>query len=200
MSAAGRTAAVGLFAAFVVAGAAAGAVAQGAATGQGAAIGQGAAVAQGAATAPGGATSSHAPAWVTVPSGWRPMAELALPRAAPAGSSLSIEPASAFGDPALGCFALVQAVSVPAADFEIQPATDRIIRDLGAAGLAIGPGATASDVSFAGLGVEGRLRIAAAAEGPRVALRSVACFYNDREPARCRTTCQTMLDSAGARQ
>jgi hypothetical protein len=126
------------------------------------------------------------------------MAELAPPRAAPAGSALSIEAASAFGDPALGCFALVQGVSVPADDFEVQRATARITRDLGAAGLAIGPGATGSDVPFAGLGFEGRMRITAAAEGGRVALRSVACFYNGRE--RCRTACQTMLDSAGARR
>jgi hypothetical protein len=128
------------------------------------------------------------------------MAELAPPRAVPADSALSIEAAAAFGDPALGCFALVQGVSVPATDFELQRATDRIIGDLGAAGFTVRAGATSSDVPFAGGGFEGRMRVTTAAGAGRVALRSVACFYNQREPARCRTACQTMLDSAGARQ
>jgi hypothetical protein len=76
---------------------------------------------------------------------------------------------------------------------------EAIMRQLQGAEYTAGP--IAAELPFVGHGVQGRMRVATepAAED-RIAVLSVACFYNDREPERCRPTCDAMLDSAGARR
>lgn len=126
------------------------------------------------------------------------MAELVPAGQARAGEgAVRADPPRAYGDPASGCFALLQRVSAPVVGFDQARAIERLVRDLQAAGFQAGPGA--SELPFAGHGFEGRMRVVAAPDGgDRIALRSAACFYNGREPDRCRAACQAMLDSAGA--
>lgn len=137
-----------------------------------------------------------------MPAGWRPLAELAPAPETPAEPSkngVRIESRSAYGDPASGCFALLQRLSAPARGFDEARAREAVMRQLQGAEYTAGP--VAEELPFVGHGVQGRMRTATepAAED-RIAVLSAACFYNDREPERCRPMCDAMLDSAGARR
>jgi hypothetical protein len=158
------------------------------------------AVAQSGSRGDAGAASADREAeWVRVPAGWRPLAELA---AAPGGEprkDVRVESRSAYGDPASGCFAVLQRLSVPARGFDAGHARQAVMRQLQAVEYTAGP--MAEELPFVGHGVQGRMRMATeAAAEDRIAVLSAACFYNDREPERCRPMCDAMLDSAGARR
>ena len=132
--------------------------------------------------------------WVTVPAGWRMLAELAVESRA---AGVRVESRRIYGDPAGGCFALLQRATAPAKGFNERHAQAELLAGLQAAGFKGGP--NSGDMPFSGRGVQGRLRATATPVGEdRIAVLSAACFYNDREPERCRPMCDAMLDSAGA--
>ena len=128
-----------------------------------------------------------------VPAGWRELPELV---AAPeVGGVVRIESRRGLGDPASGCFALVQRVSAPAA-VSGEAAARALADALAATGLAVER--AGEDLRFSGQGVEGTARtVSRAQSGERVVTTSAACFYNDREPARCRVRCDALLNSLG---
>ncbi len=134
---------------------------------------------------------------VTIPAGWRPLAELAgaLPAQA-SGAKVVLESRQGWGDPAQGCFALLQRVSAPARGFHLGRAQAALLQALQATGFTAGP--NAAELPFVGHGVQGRMRSTTQPEAQdRIAVVSLACFYNGREPDRCRPTCDAMLDSVG---
>ncbi len=134
---------------------------------------------------------------VTIPAGWRPLAELAgaLPAHA-SGAQVVVESRQGWGDPAQGCFALLQRVSAPARGFHLGRAQAALLQALQATGFTAGP--NAAELAFVGHGVQGRMRSTTQPEAQdRIAVVSLACFYNGREPDRCRPTCDAMLDSVG---
>jgi len=149
----------------------------------------------------GPASADTAAQWITVPTGWRPLADLVIePPAAPPESAVRVESRSAHGDPAAGCFVLVQRLSVPAKGFDQGRAMAALLEQLKGAGWTAGP-ASDGELPFLGPGLQGRLRARVDPEaGDRTVVLSVACFYNDREPDRCRPTCEAILDSAGVRR
>lgn len=160
------------------------------------------------AAAPGsGAAAGTEAGWAAVPSGWRTLAELAPEGSAPpADAPVRVEERRAYGDPALGCFALLQRATAPAKGFDERRVAEAFAAELRTAGFlqgqgqgpGPGPGPAGAGLSFEGRGVRGQMRFSTAADaGGRIAVRSVACFYNDREPERCRPACDTLLDSTG---
>jgi hypothetical protein len=134
---------------------------------------------------------------VTIPAGWRPLAELAgsIPAQA-SGAQVVVESRQGWGDPAQGCFALLQRVSAPARGFHLGRTQAALLQAMQATGFTAGP--NAAQLPFVGRGVQGRMRSSTQPQAEdRIAVVSLACFYNDREPDRCRPTCDAMLDSVG---
>lgn len=150
-----------------------------------------------AAHSQSGKTSSHGEAeWVTVPAGWRPLGELAVGAPARSDAGVRVESRRLYGQPADGCFAVLQRASVRARGFSEDGAQTTMVRALQVAGFTAGP--SAAQLPFAGRGVQGRVRsVVTPAGADRIAILSAACFYNGREPDRCRPMCDAMLDSAG---
>jgi hypothetical protein len=140
----------------------------------------------GAAAAPAGGGGEP-----ELPAGWRELPELAL--AAQPGR-VRVESRRAYGDPASGCFALVQRVSGEGA--KAAAARAALATGLRARGLEVsGEG---EELAFSGLGIEGRIRTAIHDEpAGRFAAVSAACFYNGRQPERCKTQCDGLLDTLG---
>ena len=170
---------------------AAGSGASGSGTGTRSGSGSGSVVGSGADLAAG---------WVTVPAGWRSLPDLVVPVAAQAAAAkVRVEGREGYGDPASGCFALLQRVSAPAVGFSEGQANAALLRALGTSGFTAGP-VSQAELPFVGRGVQGRIRSTTRQAGDRIAVLSLACFYNDREPERCRPVCDAMLDSAGARR
>jgi hypothetical protein len=126
-----------------------------------------------------------------LPDGWRELPELAL--AAKPGQ-VRVESRRGYGDPASGCFALVQRVSGERA--RAAAARSALAAGLKARGLQVsGDGEV---LAVEGLGIQGRIRTAIRDEaGGRFAAVSAACFYNQRQPDRCKLQCDTLLDRLG---
>ena len=126
-----------------------------------------------------------------LPEGWREMPELVL--AAKPGQ-VRVESRRAYGDPASGCFALVQRVSGERA--KAAAARSALASGLRSRGLEVsGDG---EEMAVAGLGIQGRIRTAMREEaGGRFSAVSTACFYNGRQPERCKTQCDALLDILG---
>jgi hypothetical protein len=135
--------------------------------------------------------------WAAVPAGWRELGELEVEgRARKRDDQVWVESRRAYGDLASGCFALLQRASAPARGFNLGRMQAALMQALQAAGFTAGP--NSAELPFLGRGVQGRVRSTTApAEGGRIAVLSLACFYNGREPERCRPMCDAMLDSAG---
>jgi hypothetical protein len=128
-----------------------------------------------------------------LPDGWREIPELAL--AAKPGQ-VRVESRRGFGDPASGCFALVQRVSGERARARAKAAESALASGLEARGLQVsGDG---GELAVEGLGMKGRIRTAIRDEsGGGFAAVSAACFYNQRQPDRCKVQCDTLLDRLG---
>jgi hypothetical protein len=126
-----------------------------------------------------------------LPDGWRQVPELAL--AAEPGP-VRIESRRAYADPATGCYALVQQASADRARPEA--ARRALVSGLKKRGLEVsGEG---DELEVRGLGLEGRIRTAfRARDGERSAAVSTACFYNQRQPERCKAQCDALLDRLG---
>jgi hypothetical protein len=126
-----------------------------------------------------------------LPDGWRELPELAL--AAKPGQ-VRVDSRHGYGDPASGCFALVQRVSGERA--RAAAARSALAAGLKARGLSVsGEGEV---LAVEGLGIQGRIRTVIREEsGGRFAAVSAACFYNQRQPDRCKLQCDTLLDRLG---
>jgi hypothetical protein len=126
-----------------------------------------------------------------MPEGWRELPELAL---AGKPGQVRVDSRRAFGDPASGCFALVQKVSGQGA--KAAKARAALVTGLRGRGLEVsGDG---DELAIGGLGIQGRIRTAIREEaGGRFAAVSAACFYNVRQPERCKTQCDGLLDRLG---
>jgi len=132
-----------------------------------------------------------APAGPELPEGWREIPELAL---ATLGKEIRVESRRGFGDPARGCFAVVQRMSGKGVRLEAVRAA--LASGLRTRGLNVsGEG---DELAVKGLGIEGRIRTALSGEtGGRFAALSAACFYNGRQPDRCKLQCDALLDRLG---
>ena len=137
----------------------------------------------GAAAAPGGGPE--------LPDGWRELPELAL---ASKPGPARVESRRGYGDPASGCFALIQRASGEGA--RAAAARAALASGLEARGLEVtGEG---EELAVSGHGVQGRIRTAVREEaGGRFAAVSAACFYNQRQPDRCKLQCDALLDRLG---
>ncbi len=126
-----------------------------------------------------------------LPEGWRELPELVL-EAKPA--RVRVESRRGYGDPASGCFALVQRVSGERARAPAVRAA--LAAGLQARGLQVsGEG---EELAVEGSGIQGRIRTAIRDEaGGRFAAVSAACFYNGRQPDRCKVQCDALLDRLG---
>jgi hypothetical protein len=144
-------------------------------------------------------TAEAAPATtLAVPATWH-----ALPRLVDAFAATSLDHVEAWGEPAMGCYAVSLALlgEGAAPDVVGQQALDAIAAEPGLAGIAVSdvvkPAAGADRgtlaFAFARGAYRGRVRAALAADGQATA---VACYWNDREPAACEAACTQLLGSA----
>ncbi|HLU65459.1 MAG TPA: hypothetical protein VKZ63_04260, partial [Kofleriaceae bacterium] len=93
--------------------------------------------------------------------------------------------------PAMGCFALVQRAD--AAGAKEAAVAEAMVAELAESGLEAE--VDGDSISLAGDQVSGRVRTIL--DGGQGAALSAACFYNRREPERCRVRCDALLDSLG---
>ena len=128
---------------------------------------------------------------LSLPDGWRELPELELEGA---GTEVRVETRRGYGDPASGCFALVQRMSGEGA--RLETASAALAAGLRSRGLEVsGEG---EELAVKGLGIEGRIRTAMRSEaGGRFAAVSAACFYNGRQPDLCKVQCDALLDRLG---
>jgi hypothetical protein len=128
------------------------------------------------------------PPAIQPPAGWQPLAELATAASEAAkGDGVPVEAAAAWGDTAMGCYALALTVrgdSSPAA----------ISKELAAGFVAtkIGDVAAGSDsvaLTFERGAYRGKLH----AQIRDSAIEAVACFWNEREPDACAAACAGMM-------
>jgi len=134
------------------------------------------------------APKARAPA---LPQGWRELPELALPaRPGP----VAIESRRGAGDPASGCYALVQRATGEHA--KAPAARAALVAGLRKRGLEVsGEG---EELAVSGLGVEGRIRTTMRDDGAgRLAAVSTACFFSSRRPDRCKSQCDALLERLG---
>jgi hypothetical protein len=121
------------------------------------------------------------PAAFAPPAGWRALPELASAVGSAANAN---DGALAWGEPAMGCYAVSIALRGGGAP-------DAIVDGLRAAGFTV-TDATVGDattLAFARGDYRGRLR--ADLDGDRVTAR--ACFWNDREPDACARACAEVM-------
>jgi hypothetical protein len=130
------------------------------------------------------------PSALQVPAGWQPLPEIAAAAGEAArGEGVTIESAQAWGETAMGCYALalkVRGAKIAPADVE---------RELRASL----PGVTIKDPIVGGDSVSLVFERAnySGVLGVRVmdtgALAATACFWNEREPKACGTACAGIL-------
>ncbi len=150
--------------------------------------------------------AGQSPVPVAVPVGWSPLPEVAAAgktAAADAAGDRAIEVRS-WGEPSLGCFVTVVEVT-GTRDEHLAKMAESLRVTLDAAldldgwtftdGPVAGKSAEVS-ATIAGNGLRGALRGKLVAEASRVPHAAVAaCFYNDRDPARCQPACTALLAS-----
>lgn len=127
-----------------------------------------------------------------LPAGWRELPELAL--VAAKTGAVRLESRRGYGDPATGCYALVQRASGEGAKAAASRAA--LVAGLEKRGLEVtGEGDV---LAVSGLGIEGRIRTAMKDDGGgRLTAVSAACFYNRRQPDRCRAQCDALVERLG---
>jgi hypothetical protein len=145
------------------------------------------------------------PVRIQVPPGWRSLPAIA--RAA-TGDGADAPVAEAWGDPARGCFGLVDRTTATAP--EIEPAAvERWIREaLAGAHIAVSRSELetadhrlASRFELSRDALRGRARtVIAPARGDTVRAVLATCVWTQREPAVCRARCDSFLDSLEVRR
>lgn len=133
---------------------------------------------------------------LVVPTGWVDQPSLVAALGSPK-TPVRVEARRGVGDPADGCFAVLERISAPAGR-AAQGAVEAGFREaLDKAGFATHD--ASGGFSLTGHGVEGRVRLLTASQaGQRASAVSAVCFYNHREPDRCRVSCNTLLESLAA--
>ncbi|MCL4226772.1 MAG: hypothetical protein KJZ91_20100 [Myxococcales bacterium] len=156
--------------------------------------------------APGDApVADPAPPPLTLPAGWSPLPEVAEASHAAATRGAGDRPVRvrAWGDPGVGCFVAVVDLTgtrdepLAAIGAELRATLGGMV-DVEGWTYVEGPVAEVS-ATFARPPQRGALRgriVAAPAGVPRATI--AACFYNEREPARCRLACDAALASLEA--
>jgi len=147
----------------------------------------------GAATAP--------PTYVTIPAGWQVLPEVGATGVAAARATVrsrATTRAQTWGDPGLGCFVTI--VDVTGARPTQLAEVAEELRGVLAATLAVEDWSTGGGPSIEVGGaiskgsMRGRVRARLVAEPSGVPHAAVAaCFYNQREPARCQDACTRVL-------
>jgi hypothetical protein len=146
---------------------------------------------------PEGAGAARLAGVVTVPADWRAQPAIADEAARAAGADAD---AAAWGEPGLGCFAVV--VSARAAKQRPEDALEELRATLTESlGLDGWTATNPTDVRgrLARGGLRGELRGGVVPAPPKGALVTMAaCFYNQRDPDACRAQCQAVLESLDA--
>ena len=128
------------------------------------------------------------PPAIQPPAGWQPLAELATAASEAAkGEGIVIDSAAAWGDTAMGCYALAIAVRGGSS-----PETLSKELATGFVGASVRDAAIASDavtLAFEKGAYRGKLR----AKTSDATIEAVACFWNEREPDACARLCEGML-------
>jgi hypothetical protein len=147
---------------------------------------------------------------LTPPAGWQALPEIAAAARAALGAGAAVDGAEAWGEPAMGCYAVWLAIRASGAAEAI---AQQVVAGFTAAAAGSGSGAPPrggpprgdpmilEDVS-APSGAEGVLalafergdhrgRLRARLGGGRIA--ALACFANQREPLACETACTSFL-------
>lgn len=133
---------------------------------------------------------------VTVPADWRAQPTVARAAAAAAGADAEV---AAWGEPGLGCFAIVVATRAPHQHPEdaLEELRVALTEALGLDGWSAD--ATAGRGRIARAPMTGELRGTVAVAAPKGAqVTLAACFYNQRDPDACRAQCAGVLDSLDA--
>lgn len=168
-----------------------------------AAVGAAVAAAAVAAAIGGCGTAGAAPeqaSGLTPPAGWQAMPEIAAAARGALGKGVTVEGAEAWGEPAMGCYAVWLAIGAPGA---AEAVAQQVVAGFTAAAAGSGSGAKltfkdvappAGDAGVLALSFErgdhrGRLR--ARLGGGRIA--ALACFANQREPLACEAACTSFL-------
>jgi hypothetical protein len=124
------------------------------------------------------------PSAVQPPAGWQPLAALATAaREAAQGEGITVDGAQAWGETAMGCYALAVSVrgAASAKDFVVG------LGGITVHDLAEGSGTVA--LAFDKGEYKGKLHASLGESG----IEAVACFWNQREPLACATACDGML-------
>ncbi len=162
----------------------------------------GAAPDQAPGPAPGPA-SGQAPqpaSGLTPPAGWQAMPELAAASRGALGKGATVDGAEAWGEPAMGCYAVWLAIGAPGT---AEAVARQVVAGFTAAAAGSGTGArlTFKDVA-APAGDEGVLALSFERGDHRGRLRArlgggkltaLACFANQREPLACEAACTSFL-------
>ncbi len=126
---------------------------------------------------------------ITPPAGWKPLLDLATAaRTAIATDGVTVDTSEAWGEPAIGCYALHLVVHGGPSN------ADHIADGLKRANVTVTELAKpegALSFAFSRAPYHGRLR-ATSGSGSTAAL---ACFWNQREPVVCEAACTTLLGS-----
>ncbi len=153
-------------------------------------------VAIGGAGARPTATPPPLPA-LAIPAGWQPQPTLvaAADQASSAAAGARARSIAAWGEPVLGCFATAVVVGLASGDEATTVLAElRTALAAGATVLAWTADAGVVTASFARAGWRGELRGQVTGRNPARAT-VVACFHNDRAPARCQSACGALLAS-----
>ena len=139
---------------------------------------------------------------VTAPAGWKAMPSLASVVAAEDSPTVA---ATAWGDPAAGCYALwftMRTTGPSTIDIE-RGGLGTMLSSFGVNAAPSGSGATPVPQNPSELvdivldGKPGKLQLALTQLASRqVVLDAVACFHNEREPIACTIACGGILDGA----
>ncbi|HUQ05048.1 MAG TPA: hypothetical protein VM261_21245 [Kofleriaceae bacterium] len=163
---------------------------------------QGSGSGSGSASAPAAPPAAQSPRPVVIPAGWVPLPEVADAGLAAAKDAARgrVTVVRSWGEPSLGCFATVVEIAGTRAEhaariaesFRATLATDAQIEGWT---FTDGPAAETTATLTRGAmkgSVRGRFAIDAAGV-PSAAF--AACFYNERDPARCQAACTGLLAS-----
>jgi hypothetical protein len=136
---------------------------------------------------------------LTIPDHWRELPEMI--RSEPTLDGISIAARKAWGDPVGGVFFIAQTIETDktGSAAELRAA---LVQTLGAAELKLGAADPTADplrIDFEAAGLSGAVMasIAKQAKG-KLRVRSVACFYNQREPEISEQLCNALFSQFAA--
>lgn len=131
---------------------------------------------------------------VTLPDNWRVLSELVLEPAEQAdGAAVRLEQRRGYGDPAGGCYAVEQTVSVPNQQLDRDSVVKELTQALAGTGIQLGTG---DPVPLSAGGVSGAIYThVSTVPGDRLLLSTLSCFHNQRQPDICEARCRQLAGS-----